>query len=327
VADAWARSLVSADPWMPASLDPAKVRALAQAVTTWIRSGAVIAGRVRLCLRVREPARGDGWSVELLAQDRDEPSLVLPLGDVWAGRSPFGPSAVEEVLTSLGRMARLAPELGGALDEAAPDSLALDGASVVRLLHEHAGPLDDAGIGVLLPSWWAHRPRLGVRAKATKQSSSSSGASGGLGIDAIVDFRWEAALGEQRLTKADLAALARAVEAKRSLVRLRGQWVEIDPDRVGALLQSIGTTGSAAAGDLLRAGMGLDQLGVDEEFVELIRGCVDEQLLCDELHACRRWPGTVAARASAVAFRRARGVAQNSLRNPATSATRSRSAW
>jgi SNF2 family DNA or RNA helicase len=289
VADAWARSLVSADPWLPASLDPAKVRALAEAVTAWVRSGAVIAGRVRLCLRIREPERGDGWTVELLAQDRDEPSLVLPLSDVWSGRSPFGPSAVEDVLTSLGRMVRLAPELGAVLDEAAPDSVTLDGASVLRLLRERAGALDDAGIGVFLPSWWSRRPRLGLRAKATKQSSSASGVAGGLGIDAIVDFRWEAALGEQRLTKADLAALARAVEAKRSLVRLRGQWVEIDPDRVGAILESIGTSGTAVAGDLLRAGMGLDQLGVDEE-VEVVG--VDasavpwlSSLLDDALHA------------------------------------------
>ena len=290
VADAWARSLVSGDPWLPASLDSAKVRALAGAVAAWARSGAVIAGRVRLCLRVREPERGDGWTVEMLAQDRDEPSLVLPLGDVWAGRSPFGPSAVEDLLTSLGRMARLAPELGAVLDEAAPDSLVLDGASVVRLLRERAGALDDAGIGVLLPSWWSHRPRLGLRAKAAKQSSpSSSGAAGGLGIDAIVAFSWEAALGQQRLTKADLAALARAVDAKRSLVRLRGQWVEIDPVKVGALLESVGARGSARAGDLLRAGMGLDQLGVDDE-IEVVG--VDasavpwlSSLLDDALHA------------------------------------------
>ena len=290
VTDAWARSLVSADPWLPASLDPAKVRALAEAVSMWVRSGRVIEGRVRLCLRVREPARGDGWTVELLAQDRDEPSLVLPLGDVWAGRSPFGPSAVEDVLASLGRMVRLAPELSAVLDEAAPDSLVLDGASVIRLLRERAGALDDAGIGVLLPSWWSHRPRLGLRARATKQSSSSSaGAAGGLGIDAIVAFSWEAALGEQRLSKADLTTLARAVDAKRSLVRLRGQWVEIDPMRVGALLESIGTGGSAAAGDLLRAGMGLDQLGVDKavEVVGVDASAVPwlSSLLDDALHA------------------------------------------
>ncbi|MGH9266592.1 MAG: SNF2 helicase-associated domain-containing protein, partial [Acidimicrobiales bacterium] len=227
--------------------------------------------------------------MELLAQDRDEPSLVLPLGDVWAGRSPFGPSAIEEVLTSLGRMVRLAPELGAVLDEAAPDSLVLDGASVIRLLRERAGALDDAGIGVLLPSWWSHRPRLGVRARATKQSSSSSVTAGGLGMDAIVAFRWEAALGEQRLTKADLVALARAVDAKRSLVRLRGQWVEIDPIRVGALLESVGTSAAASAGDLLRAGMGLDQLGVgdDMEVVGVDASAVPwlSSLLDDALHA------------------------------------------
>src|SRR5205085_6451809 len=40
VVDAWARSLASADPWLPASLDPGKVRALAEAVTKWVRSGA-----------------------------------------------------------------------------------------------------------------------------------------------------------------------------------------------------------------------------------------------------------------------------------------------
>jgi SNF2 family DNA or RNA helicase len=288
-ADVWARSLVSADPWLPASLDPAKVRALAEAVAAWVRSGAVVEGRVRLCLRVREPQRGDRWTVELLAQDRDEPSLVLPLGDVWAGRSPFGPSAVEAVLTSLGRMVRLAPELTAVLDEAAPDTLDLDGASVIRLLRERAGALDDAGIGVLLPSWWSHRPRLGLRARATKQSSSSSGAAGGVGIYAIVGFSWEAALGKQRLTKADLAALTRAVEAKRSLVRLRGQWVEIDPTRVGALLASVGKSGAAPAGDLLRAGMGLDQLGVDDgiEVVGVDASAVPwlSSLLDDALHA------------------------------------------
>ena len=269
VAHAWARSLVSPDPWLPPTLDPAKVGALAEAVATWVRTGAVIEGRVRMCLRVREPARGDVWIIELLAQDRDEPSLVLPLADVWAGRSPFGPSVVEDVLTALGRMVRLAPELGPLLDVAAPSEIALDGAAVLRLLSDRVGPLDDAGIGVLLPSWWSHRPRLGLRARATRSSSSPAGAAGGLGIDAIVDFRWEAALGEHRLTKADLAALARAVDAKRSLVRLRGQWVEIDPLRVGRLLQSIGTAGQVTAQDLLRAGMGLDQLGMAED-VEVV---------------------------------------------------------
>ena len=73
LAEAWMRSLVSADPWFPPSFDPAKVRALADVVETWVRSATVVGGRVRLCLRVHEPVGADDWFVELLVQDRDEP--------------------------------------------------------------------------------------------------------------------------------------------------------------------------------------------------------------------------------------------------------------
>ncbi|MEO5678434.1 MAG: SNF2 helicase-associated domain-containing protein, partial [Acidimicrobiales bacterium] len=165
VTEAWARSLVSPDPWLAASVDRAKLRALAEEVAAWVRSGAVVGGRVRLCLRVHEPGRSGAWRVELLAQDRDEPSLVVPLADVWEGRSPFGAAMVEETLGALGRLARLAPELSGVLDQAAPAELSVEGAAVLGLLRDRMIPLEDAGIGVLLPSWWAHRPRLGLRAR------------------------------------------------------------------------------------------------------------------------------------------------------------------
>ena len=55
VPEAWARALVSADPWLPQALDAKRVAALAAAVQAWVRSGAFIGGRARLCLRVHEP--------------------------------------------------------------------------------------------------------------------------------------------------------------------------------------------------------------------------------------------------------------------------------
>ncbi len=264
VTEAWARSLVSADPWLAASADRAKVGALADEVAGWVRSGAVVGGRVRLCLRVHEPGRNGAWRVELLAQDRDEPSLVVPLADVWEGRSPFGTAMVEETLTALGRLARLAPELAGVLDQAAPAELMVEGAAVLGILRDRMIPLEEAGIGVLLPSWWTQRPRLGLRARARKAAGSTAATPSGLGMDDIVAFSWEGALGDQRLTKRDLDALARAVDAKQALVRLRGQWVELDPATIGSLLGLIGTTGEATARDLLRTGLGLDQLGAGE---------------------------------------------------------------
>ena len=84
-----------------------------------------------------------------------------------------------------------------------------------QFLRERAAVLEDAGIVVLLPAWWAAPARLGLRARA--RSSSKSGGSvvpGRFGLEALVDFKYEAALGGRRLNKAELASLARAAAAK-----------------------------------------------------------------------------------------------------------------
>jgi SNF2 family DNA or RNA helicase len=266
VPEAWARSLVSADPWLPDRLDRAKLSALATTVADWVRSGAVVGGRARLCLRLHEPARtGGDWAVELLAQDREEPSLVISVSEMWEGKSGFAPGAMHDVLAALARLARLAPELAGALDESVPDRVMVDDRAVLTVLRERAAPLEDAGIGVLLPSWWSAPTRLGLRAKAS--SSSKGGGSvvpGGLGLDVLIDFEWEAALGGRRLTKAELATLVRAAASKQSLVRLRGEWVEIRPDRIDALLARLGDGDRAPAGELMKAALGLGNLDLPE---------------------------------------------------------------
>ena len=265
VPEAWARSLVSIDPGLPGWLDRAKLEVLAATVADWVRSGAVVGGRARLCLRVCEPVRaGAEWSVEFLAQDREETSLVVPLSELWAGNSPFAPGAIHDLLAALARMTRLAPELEGVLEASIPDGVALADRAVLTVLRERAAALEDAGIAVLLPSWWTAPARLGLRARTT--SSSKRGGSvmaGGLGLDALVDFEWEAALGGRRLTKAELASLARAAAAKQELVRLRGEWVEIRPDHIDSLLARLGQIERAPAAELMKAALGLGDLGVD----------------------------------------------------------------
>ena len=264
--EAWARSLVSADPWLPDWLDRAKLCALTATVSDWVRSGAVVGGRARLCLRVHEPARTGGeWGVELLAQDREEPSLVVTVSELWDGQSPFAPGAIQDVLVALARMARLAPELAGALDASVPDRVVLEDQAVLTLLRTRAAALEDAGIAVLLPSWWSAPSRLGLRARARgSPTGGGSAVPGGLGLDTLVDFEWEAALGKRRLTKAELASLARAASAKRSLVRLRGEWVEIWPERIEALLARLGETDRASAGELMKGALGLGNLALPE---------------------------------------------------------------
>ena len=111
---------------------------------------------------------------------------------------------------------------------------------------ERAAVLEDAGIGVLLPAWWAAPARLGLRARA--RSSSRGGGSAGARRarpGALVDFKWEAALGGRASDQGRAGDPGPGGGGQAGLVRLRGEWVEIRPDRIDALLARVGDSGRA----------------------------------------------------------------------------------
>ena len=249
---------------MSSSLDPAKVAAFAVRLDEWISTGAASSSRAHLCLRVHEPADGAAspelgqWTIELLVQDADEPSLIVGITEIWEGQSLFGAEAIHEVVTQLGKMARVAPELSALLDSAAPSEIMLDTDTLLSFASERVEALADVGVSVLLPSWWTRRNRVGLRANAKSKATGSQGVvtESGFGLDQLISFTWEAALGGRKLTKSELRLLQLSAEAKRHLVRLRGEWVQIDPAEIAALIAMAGTRGEAQAGELLRAGLG-----------------------------------------------------------------------
>ena len=180
---------------------------LSAAFADWLAAAALPAGSVRTCFRLvepqaepsadlradggpgaREPDRlaggadvGDAWRVELSLQSADDPSLMLPAEEVWAGTGDGWLSAAalagtrhpeEELLAGLGAAARLFPALDGALREAAPAEVTLDTAGALGFLRETGPLLSGAGFGVLLPDW-ARKARLGLRL-TTRTSSAGS---------------------------------------------------------------------------------------------------------------------------------------------------------
>ena len=93
-------------------------------------------------------------------------------------------------------------------------------------LREGAPLLAQSGFGVLLPAWWRdQKERLGARLVARPHEDDLG--TGLLGQEGLCDYRWEAALGDEPLTVAELRNLA---ELKLPLVQLRGRWVEVRPD-------------------------------------------------------------------------------------------------
>ena len=209
------------------------------------------------------PAPADGpWRVEFALQSTEDPSLILPADDVWAGTGGWSPGGIthpdEELLAGLGAATRLFDELDSALRAPAPADVELDTAGAFRFLTETGPMLAGAGFGVLLPDW-ARKARLGLKLTSRTRSSAATGAAGaasgaGFGLHDLVQFRYDLAVGDTTLDPGELAELARL---KIPLVRIRGQWVELDERNLKAALKFLESdrSGELPAGDVLLAGL------------------------------------------------------------------------
>ncbi|MGW5260497.1 SNF2-related protein [Microbispora sp. NPDC004025] len=207
------------------------------------------------------PPDAGGWRVEFALQSAEDPSLYLPAPLVWAGETMPGlPGRPDEtLLAGLGRAVRLYPKIDDALREARPAHVGLDAAGAFHFLRHAAPLLQSAGFGVQLPAW-AGRTRLGLKLTARSRSGPGAAAAQGFGLAQLVDFTAELAVGDETISEAELAELARL---KVPLVRLRGQWVELDARQLGAALKAVERRGSG-------------QMTVGEVIQEVVHGGDDE---------------------------------------------------
>ncbi|MFF5443745.1 DEAD/DEAH box helicase [Streptomyces sp. NPDC012888] len=177
-----------------------------------------------------EPEEGDarnaGAAVVQLHSLAD-PTLVTDAADLWAGAasSGFGPRARVQAVLALRRAARVWPPLNRLLDQPVPDVLALSDPELEDLLGSAAPRLAAAGVVV----HWPRELARTLTATAVVRSAAPGSATDGTPFfDAagLFSFSWEIALGGDRLTPGEMDALA---QAHRPVVRLRDQWVRVDP--------------------------------------------------------------------------------------------------
>ncbi|MCP2339886.1 SNF2-related protein [Actinomadura rupiterrae] len=262
-------------------------------------------GPLRVCFRLYEPTvpeddeqapnetasetphetPSDVWRVEFALQGTEDLSLYVPAALVWSGEANFLPDAEETLLTGLGRALRLFPDMAPALDGPVLCEAELDTAAAFRFLKQAAPMLAAAGFGVLLPQW-AGKAKLGMKLTTRAQEGEGSGAAAGSGFDlqGMVNFRWDLAMGDEAIDEDELEELARL---KAPLVRLRGQWVELDEVQLQAALDFLRhpRTGTMSAAEAMRAVIhagdeGLPLVGVDADgtFGDLLSGTADRRL-------------------------------------------------
>ncbi|MFD5467643.1 SNF2-related protein [Kitasatospora sp. NPDC127059] len=285
---------------------PEDLAELRRRIDDWYATAQPADPALRLCFRLVEPLgpadddpdgrpSDDSWRLEFLLQAVDEPSLLVRAADVHeggpahaalarkAGQSPQAPGPTDTLVAELARAAHRWPALDGLRHRSRPSALPLDRSGALDFLRTAAPALAEAGFGVLLPAWWRRRPRLGLALRATTPAAPGTLAvTSQVDRDAVVAFRWQAALGPDGtpLTERELAELA---AAKQGLVRVRGTWLEADPDQIAAALAFLTEQrdGLLAAADLLRlaldpeatvAGLPVTGVRVDGPLGDLLAG-------------------------------------------------------
>ncbi|MBL8793167.1 MAG: DEAD/DEAH box helicase [Planctomycetia bacterium] len=258
--DQWLHALRAADGGLTGT--DAELAALADHVNDWQRPVTLAAAApFRLCFRLEEPptetparpaSENAPWHVRYLLQAQHDPSLLVPAEQAWKPRGATGAllqrdgfAPREYLLAALGQAAALCPPVEASLQNAAPTNFPADATAAHRFLTESSLLLEQAGFGVILPAWWTRtgtKHRLSVTAQVKSPKSQSSGL--GLRLDEIVQFDWQVALGEEPLSLAELQALARL---KQPLVRVRGQWVQVNAEEIQAALDFWKTKGEAEA--------------------------------------------------------------------------------
>ncbi|MBF6589841.1 MAG: DEAD/DEAH box helicase [Ktedonobacterales bacterium] len=199
------------------------------------------------------------WQLEYLLQARDDPSLLVPLGEVWRQGSSTArfldrrfDHPHEAVLASLGQAARFYEPILHSLRQPMPTGCDLTSAEAYHFLVDAAPALEEADFGVLVPPWWKRarvKPVLRIGLRREDQLSS-----GLMGLEAVVGYDWKLALGGEELTPEEFERLARL---KEPLIRLRGRWVELHQQDVEAMLRFVRkhASGRMSLGEALRVSL------------------------------------------------------------------------
>jgi SNF2 family DNA or RNA helicase len=194
----------------------------------------------RTCLYLHPPApQQKEWKLEYFLQAADQDDFLIDAPTIWnhpvenlhyRGRAIAQPQ--ETFLMGLGLASRLFPPIDSSLQAPRPQFCVLTPMQAYDFLKVTAWRLQDSGLGVVVPAslasegGWANRLGLKIQAETGKLQKGKR-----LGLQSLLNFRWELSIGGQTLSKEEFDRL---VALNTPLVEINGEWVELRPQDIRA---------------------------------------------------------------------------------------------
>ncbi|MBW4455197.1 MAG: DEAD/DEAH box helicase [Nostoc indistinguendum CM1-VF10] len=229
----WLQGLTSAVGTVNA--DAIEVERLEAALKAWtmpLQYQLTLKTLFRTCFQLRSPESGEtDWTLAYYLQAADDPEFLVDAATIWNNpveRLVYENRTIEQpqetFLRGLGLASRLYPAIAPSFETEYPQFSRITPMQAYEFIKAVAWRLEDSGLGVILPpslanrEGWANRLGLKITAETPKKKQ------GRLGLQSLLNFQWQLAIGGQTISKAEFDKL---VALNSPLVEINGEWVEL----------------------------------------------------------------------------------------------------
>jgi SNF2 family DNA or RNA helicase len=234
----WLQALTSASHTVNAdSIEVERLEAALKAWTMPLQYQLTLKTLFRTCFQLRSPESGEtDWTLAYFLQAADDPEFVVDAATIWNNpveRLVYENRTIEQpqetFLRGLGLASRLYPAIAPSFETEYPQFSRITPIQAYEFIKAVAWRLEDSGLGVILPpslanrEGWANRLGLKISAETPKKKQ------GRLGLQSLLNFQWQLAIGGQTISKAEFDKL---VALNSPLVEINGEWVELRPQDI-----------------------------------------------------------------------------------------------
>ena len=298
----WMAGLLAADRIVeePTAAMVEAIRQWTSVLELWHQGGAM-----QLAFELIEPDEdAEPWRVSFQLDPADSDAEPVEARTLWES-GPALPAILGRTL--LLRRQLLLEELTRAgdtwpvlkrLDDPAPCEVEINSAEAIAFIRQWAPRLREAGFAARLPAWAQDNPRkitiqMALRpteadgpdpldaegsGRVARSADPSETGAGQMGLGALLEFDWQIAIGDLRLSDDQFREI---LARQQQLVRVDGQWVEVDTDAAEKAMQFLqeNRQGTMTLGDALRIAHGTTPAETGLEISGLVGSQWIQQLL------------------------------------------------